>query len=214
MLRARFNDARFFWDVDLQRPLADRVEDLKNVTFQAKLGSYYEKTERMVALAKEIAQRCRRQRRRLLRVPLCFRKVRSHHRDGEGVHRAAGRGRRPLCARSRASPTKSGALSTITTNQSAWRTAIPSTLEGQVVALADKIDTLRGCFEIGLMPTGSRDPFALRRAAQGVVKILVEGKLRLSVRLLLGEQSRSCASSCSTACATTSAMFADLPTTK
>jgi len=54
---------------------------------------------------------------------------------------------------------------------------IPSTHEGQLVALADKLDTLRGCFAVGLVPTGSKDPFALRRAAQGVVKILVEAKL-------------------------------------
>ena len=54
--------------------------------------------------------------------------------------------------------------------------AIPSTYDGQIVALADKLDTLRECFRIGLAPTGSKDPFALRRAAQGVVKILVEAK--------------------------------------
>jgi glycyl-tRNA synthetase beta chain len=64
--------------------------------------------------------------------------------------------------------------------------AIPATLEGQVVALADKIDTLRGCFDIGLVPTGSRDPFALRRAGQGVVKILVEGNVRAELSSLLG----------------------------
>src|SRR5213075_976391 len=55
--------------------------------------------------------------------------------------------------------------------------SIPSTRTGQIVSLADKIDTLRGCFKIGLIPSGSKDPFALRRSAQGVVKILVEGKL-------------------------------------
>ena len=60
--------------------------------------------------------------------------------------------------------------------------SIPSTVTGQVVALADKCDTLRGCFDIGLIPTGSRDPFALRRAAQGVVKIVVEGGLRIKLR--------------------------------
>ena len=55
--------------------------------------------------------------------------------------------------------------------------AIPRNRTGQIVALADKLDTLRGCFDVGLIPSGSRDPFALRRAAQGVVKIIVEGKL-------------------------------------
>ena len=61
---------------------------------------------------------------------------------------------------------------------------IPSTLEGQVVALADKLDTLRECFRVEMIPTGSKDPFALRRAAQGVVKILFEAKLPLDSRSL------------------------------
>jgi glycyl-tRNA synthetase beta chain len=62
---------------------------------------------------------------------------------------------------------------------------VPSTQEGLIVALADKLDTLRGCFAIGLVPTGSKDPFALRRAAQGVVKILVEGKQRMALSKLV-----------------------------
>ena len=68
--------------------------------------------------------------------------------------------------------------------------AIPSTLGGQVVSLIDKIDTLRGCFSIGLIPTGSRDPFALRRAAQGVVRILAEGKLRLKLSTIAEDNSQ------------------------
>jgi glycyl-tRNA synthetase beta chain len=62
--------------------------------------------------------------------------------------------------------------------------SIPSTQEGRIVALADKVDTLRGCFGIGLIPSGSKDPFALRRAAQGVVKVLVEGNITLPLRKL------------------------------
>jgi glycyl-tRNA synthetase beta chain len=64
--------------------------------------------------------------------------------------------------------------------------SIPATPEGRLVALADKLDTLRECFRVGLIPSGSKDPFALRRAMQGVVKILVEGRLALPVRKLLG----------------------------
>jgi glycyl-tRNA synthetase beta chain len=64
--------------------------------------------------------------------------------------------------------------------------SIPETLGGQIVSLADKLDTLRGCFSIGLIPSGSKDPFALRRAAQGVVKILVEARLELPLRPLVG----------------------------
>ena len=65
--------------------------------------------------------------------------------------------------------------------------SIPATVEGRLVSLADKLDTLRGCFGIGLIPTGSKDPFGLRRAAQGIVKILVEGKLPLLLPALLGD---------------------------
>jgi glycyl-tRNA synthetase beta chain len=64
--------------------------------------------------------------------------------------------------------------------------SIPSTFAGQIVSIADKLDTLRGCFQVGLIPSGSKDPFALRRAAQGIVKILVEGCLHLPVKTLLG----------------------------
>ena len=62
VLRARFNDARFFWDIDLRRKLSDRLEDLKNVTFQAKLGSYFDKTQRMIQLARQIRRSHGRQR--------------------------------------------------------------------------------------------------------------------------------------------------------
>jgi len=65
--------------------------------------------------------------------------------------------------------------------------SIPRTAEGQVVAIADKLDTLRACFGVGLIPSGSKDPFALRRAAQGLVKILFEGKLQLDLRTLVGD---------------------------
>jgi glycyl-tRNA synthetase beta chain len=65
--------------------------------------------------------------------------------------------------------------------------AIPRHRTAQLVALADKLDTLRGCFGVGMIPSGSRDPFALRRAAQGVVKILVEGKLELPLLDILGD---------------------------
>src|SRR5262249_50198387 len=64
--------------------------------------------------------------------------------------------------------------------------ALPRNKTGQIVALADKLDTLRGCFGVGMMPTGSKDPFALRRAAQGVVRILVEGKFTLPLIDLIG----------------------------
>jgi len=170
VLKARFNDARFFWDVDQQKKLADRVEDLAKVTFQAKLGSYLEKTNRVVALVDELGGNAHAQRAALLaKCDLTTEMVKEftdlqgvvgglyarHQGEHEAVAKAIYDHYQPL----------------------SMEGDIPSTHEGRIVALADKLDTLRGCFAVGLVPTGSKDPFALRRAAQGVVKILVEAKL-------------------------------------
>ena len=92
VLRARFNDARFFWQSDHKSKLEERLADLANVTFQAKLGSYLEKTNRVVALTGELGGNHMAQRAALLV------EMRSHHRHGEGVHRSAGHRRRPVCA--------------------------------------------------------------------------------------------------------------------
>jgi glycyl-tRNA synthetase beta chain len=184
VLRARFNDARFFWGFDLRRPLQNRVNDLKNVTFQAKLGSYFEKTERVVALAEEIAQTagakvntCRRAAL-LSKCDLTTEMVKEFT-ELQGI--VGG-----LYAREAGEPVEIWRAIYEHYKPVSMEDAIPSTLEGQVVALADKVDTLRGCFGVGLMPTGSRDPFALRRAAQGVVKILAEGKVRVSLPAMAG----------------------------
>ena len=170
VLKARFNDARFFWDVDQQKNLADRVEDLAKVTFQAKLGSYLEKTNRVVALVEELGGNAHAQRAALLaKCDLTTEMVKEftdlqgvvgglyarHQGEHEAVAKAIYDHYLPL----------------------SMEGEIPSTHEGRILALADKLDTLRGCFAVGLVPTGSKDPFALRRAAQGVVKILVESKL-------------------------------------
>jgi glycyl-tRNA synthetase beta chain len=170
VLKARFNDGRFFWDVDQAKKLSDRVEDLKKVTFQAKLGSYFEKTERVVALVKELNGGEYAQRAALLSKTDLTTEMVKEFTELQGV--VGG-----LYARAQGEP------------EPVWRAIydhykpvgmddqIPATREGQIVSLADKLDTLRECFRIGMIPSGSKDPFALRRAAQGVVKILVEAKL-------------------------------------
>ncbi|MDP8989190.1 MAG: glycine--tRNA ligase subunit beta [Acidobacteriota bacterium] len=170
VLKARFNDARFFWDVDQQKKLVDRVADLAKVTFQAKLGSYLEKANRVVALVDELGGNEHARRAALLaKCDLTTEMVKEftdlqgvvgglyarHQGEHEAVAQAIYDHYLPL----------------------SMEGDIPRTQEGRIVALADKLDTLRGCFAVGLVPTGSKDPFALRRAAQGVVKILVEGKL-------------------------------------
>ena len=189
VLRARFNDARFFWDVDQQEEAGgSRCRSGEgHVSGQARI--YLEKTNRVVALVKQLGGDAHAQRAALL----C--KVRSDHRDGEGVHRSAGHRRRPVRAGARR--TRSGCASDLRPLQAAQHGGRDSvdTREGQILALADKLDTLRECFRVGMVPTGSKDPFALRRAAQGVVKILVEGKFSSE----FDGMSPSCANSCSTA---------------
>ena len=174
--KARFNDARFFWNVDQQKKLADRVQDLSHVTFQAKLGSYLEKTNRVVELVKTLGGDANAQRAALLcKADLPTEMVKEftdlqgivgglyakHQGEPEAVSRAIYDHYKPL----------------------SMEDSIPSTPEGQIVALADKLDTLRECFRIGLVPTGSKDPFALRRAAQGVVKILDQSEQFEGVKL-------------------------------
>jgi len=178
VLRARFNDARFFWETDQKKSLAARVPDLAHVTFQAKLGSYLEKTRRNVALVTELGgDQDARRAAELAKCDLTTELVKEFTElqgvvgglyarvqgEGEGVALAIYDHYKPV----------------------SMEDTIPRTPAGQLVSLADKLDTLRGCFGIGLVPTGSRDPFALRRAAQGVVKILVEGKLHIPVRRYL-----------------------------
>jgi glycyl-tRNA synthetase beta chain len=170
VLKARFNDARFFWNVDQQKKLADRVDDLATVTFQAKLGSYKEKTDRVIALVKELGGDANAQRAALLAKCDLTTEMVKEFTDLQGVvgglyAKAQGESE----AVSRAIYEHYMPLS--------MEDSIPETTEGRIVALADKLDTLRSCFSVGMMPTGSKDPFALRRAAQGLVKILVEGAM-------------------------------------
>ncbi|MGA2154895.1 MAG: glycine--tRNA ligase subunit beta [Bryobacteraceae bacterium] len=182
VLRARFNDARFFWETDQKKSLAARVPDLAHVTFQAKLGSYLEKTERVKALVSKLGGDAHAVRAaELAKCDLTTELVKEFT-ELQGV--VGG-----LYARAQ------GALDAVWQaiydqyKPESMEDAIPRNRTGQIVALADKLDTLRGCFGVGLIPTGSRDPFALRRAAQGVVKILVEGKIDIDLAPLVNDGS-------------------------
>jgi glycyl-tRNA synthetase beta chain len=172
VLRARFNDARFFWQVDMKRRLEERLPDLANVTFQAKLGSYLEKTNRVVDLLKKLAGQPSSPAARaalLCKCDLTTDMVKEFT-DLQGIMGG-------LYAKAQGEP------------EAVWRAIydhykplsmdgpIPSTPDGLLLGFADKWDTLVSCFDVGLVPTGSKDPFALRRAAQGIVRIIVEGKL-------------------------------------
>jgi len=185
VLRARFSDARFFWRVDQRRELAERLEDLAHVTYQAKLGSYLGKTKRVVRLARKLAKLAKTDVEPAARAALLSKcdlttEMVKELTELQGVMGG-------LYAREQGEP------------EAVWRAiyehykpvsmedSIPGTMAGRLVSLADKLDTLEGCFAQGLIPSGSRDPFALRRAAQGVVKVLVEGKLPLRLSKLIGK---------------------------
>jgi len=179
VLRARFNDARFFWQTDQRRKLADRVDDLAHVTFQAKLGSYLAKTERVVALVKELGGDENAQRAaRLAKCDLTTELVKEFT-ELQGV--VGG-----LYARAQGEPEEVWQAIYDHYKPESMEDSIPRHTTARLVSLADKLDTLRECFGIGMAPTGSRDPFALRRAAQGVVKILVEGNLTIALPKLIG----------------------------
>ena len=181
VLNARFADARFFWDDDGRVPLEQRVPRLARLAFQEKLGDTLRKTERVEALAGRLAADLGlsasaadvARAARLARADLVTDMVREFPdlqgivgglyatRDGESsaVCRAIYDHYRPAGADD----------------------ALPRDEVGRVVALADRLDTLSGFFALGLVPTGSRDPYALRRAALAVVRIRLEGGLKLNL---------------------------------
>jgi glycyl-tRNA synthetase beta chain len=170
VLKARFNDARFFWDVDQVRKLSDRVEDLAKVTFQAKLGSYKDKTDRIVALVKELSGDTNAQRAALLcKCDLTTEMVKEFS-DLQGLIGGLYAGRQ-------GEPEQVWYAIYQHYRPINMEDEVPETTEGQILSLADRLDTLRSCFSVGMIPSGSKDPFALRRTAQGVVKILVQAQL-------------------------------------
>jgi glycyl-tRNA synthetase beta chain len=169
VLRARFNDARFFYDFDQKKSLGDRVEDLKLVSFQQQLGSYFDKAQRMVAIcAGELGAGPAAQRAALLAKTDLTTEMVKEFTELQGI--IGGR-----YAEAQGEPEAVAKAIYDHYRPLSMEDTIPDTLAGQQVALADKVDTLREFFRIGLIPSGSKDPFALRRAAQGVIRILVEG---------------------------------------
>jgi glycyl-tRNA synthetase beta chain len=185
VLRARFNDARFFWAVDQQKKLSERVDDLAKVTFQAKLGSYYDKAVRVREMASQLAgyvdadESVVSRAATLSKCDLTTEMVKEFT-ELQGV--VGG-----LYAVAQGEGEAVGTAIYDHYKPTSMEDSIPRTLEGQVLSIADKFDTLRECFRIGMIPTGSKDPFALRRAAQGIVKILFETKLSMNLFELTGD---------------------------
>jgi glycyl-tRNA synthetase beta chain len=184
VLRARFNDARFFWEFDQRTPLAARVKLLENVTFQKDLGSYAQKSERV----RDIAQR-------LVQIVV----ARGVDVDASAVSNAATLAKTDLTTELVKEFTElQGVIGGLYASHEGFSTTItdaiydqylpassddpiPRSREGAILGLADRIDTLARMFGLGLEPTGSKDPFALRRGSNAIVRILVESNLPLTL---------------------------------
>ncbi len=185
VLRARFNDARFFWEFDQRVPLVDRVELLEHVTFQKDLGSYAAKTERVGQLAARLAglvtaggvavdAPALQTASRLAKADLTSELVKEFT-ELQGM--VGG-----LYARAQGFPAAVGDAIYDQYKPESMEDSVPRTTEGALLAIADKADTIAGMFGLGLEPTGSKDPFALRRGANGIVKILAETKVPLLLK--------------------------------
>jgi glycyl-tRNA synthetase beta chain len=180
VLRARFNDARFFWEFDQRTPLADRVRLLENVTFQKDLGSYAQKSERVAEIAQRlatfaIARGCALDEKAIAEAALLAKTDLTTELVKEFTELQGQIG--GLYAASQGlSSTVADAIYDQYLPASAKDT-IPRSPEGAILGIADRIDTIVGMFRLGMEPTGSKDPFALRRAANSIVRILAESSL-------------------------------------
>ena len=198
VLRARFNDARFFWEVDQKTPLPQRVEMLKAVTFQKDLGSYFDKTQRVAAVATNIAASLRKAGQDadhnvtydaalFSKADLTTELVKEFtelqgmigglYVRVQGVH---GRQDEPVYVHRVADAVYDQY------KPESMEDSAPRTLEGAALSIADKADTVVGMFGLGLIPSGSKDPFALRRQANGIIKTLAEHKLPISLSTIIG----------------------------
>ncbi|MCP8900515.1 glycine--tRNA ligase subunit beta [Gilvimarinus xylanilyticus] len=183
VIRPRLADAAFFFETDKKRPLESQRERLKSIVFQAKLGSIFDKTERIASLAAKIASELNYDAAKAKRagelskadlvteMVLEFDKMQGiagyyyAQNDGEDAEVAQALTEQYL-------PKFSG-------------DKLPQTQTGALIALADRLDTITGIFGIGQKPTGSKDPFALRRASLGALRLMVEQDINLDLRALL-----------------------------
>ncbi|MGE5537300.1 MAG: glycine--tRNA ligase subunit beta [Gemmatimonas sp.] len=177
VLRARLSDARFFWDQDRKVPLAERVPALREIVFHAKLGTVADKVERIVALAAELAPVVGADRDRVRSAAELCKADLVTGMVGEFPELQGIMGRYYALHGGEAVEVANAIAEHYAPKGP--NDACPHAPVSVAVALADKIDTLVGFFGVGEKPTGSGDPFALRRAALGVIRIVLENDLRL-----------------------------------
>jgi glycyl-tRNA synthetase beta chain len=183
VVRPRLSDAAFFWSQDRKQPLHARLAALDAVTFQAKLGSIGDKVRRMSRLAGEIALLIDTDAALATRAAELAKCDLLSNMVGEFPELQGIMGR--YYAAADGEPAEVAAAIDEHYMPRAAGGSLPATGTGTAVALADKLDTLAGIFAIGQKPSGTKDPFGLRRAAIGVLRILIEKKLDLDLRALV-----------------------------
>jgi len=168
---ARFADAKFFYETDRRKRLEERVQSLSHLQFQEKLGNYQLKTERITAIARAISAQLKIDDAHIITAAMLSKAdlVTEMVKEFTDLQGKVG----GIYAREEGLPADVWQAIYDHYQPVGADDALPRTLSGAVVSLADRIDTLVGFFSVGARPTGSKDPFALRRAAQGVVQILL-----------------------------------------
>lgn len=221
VLRARLNDAKFYFEQDIKKPLVERVSSLKGVVFQAKLGTSFEKVERFTALALFLGHKVG------FSKPLeegekpvdfasdSFNPAQYDPKSVDpGLYSKYIIGRAAMLAKADLTsgvvgefPSLQGIMGSVYANRSGETAevsaaiyehylpsssggALPATLPGAIVSIADKMDTICGCFAVGLIPTGATDPYALRRQALGIIAIVLDKGFRLRIDELVDETLR------------------------
>ena len=188
VLRARFNDARFFWETDQKRSLLERVDLLRSVTFQKDLGSYYEKTRRVQRLCSWLSEIIRQSgmpiRPGVIHKAACLAKTDlttelvKEFTELQGIVGGLYARAQELDS-SVPEATRFAIADAIYDHYKPESTEddVPRSMEGAVLSVGDKADTIAGMFALGLVPSGSKDPVGLRRQANAIVKVIAEKKL-------------------------------------
>jgi glycyl-tRNA synthetase beta chain len=198
VLRARFNDARFFWQTDQKRTLRERVNLLRSVTFQKDLGSYYDKTLRVQRGASRLAEIVKQngiavrpgvihKAAVLAKADLTTELVKEFT-ELQGI--VGGLYARVQHLDDDLKPDVQLAISRTIYDHykpQSMEDSAPATVEAAILSIADKADSIAGMFAMNLIPSGSKDPFALRRQANGIVKTIAEHKLPLRISEIMAD---------------------------
>ena len=179
----RFADAEFFWNQDRKHPLAERTLALADVVFQKELGSLADKTQRVIKLAETIAVNLNADPKLAERAALLSKADLLTNMVSEFPNVQGTMGRYYALADGENSEVAQAIEEQYFPKQSGSATA--GSVIGQILSIADKLDTLTGIFSVGLLPTGDKDPYGLRRATLGILRTIIENKLDLNISELL-----------------------------